>query len=90
MKAASFIKRYMAIGSRSQFATVAFTGGALAYSNEVFRDKLKHLLAAQPNCSLCDTAEQQAADLDKILRESGGMLSQEELVDMMMKKKNTL
>lgn len=28
--------------------------------------------------------------MDKIFRESGGMLSQEELVEMVMKKKNTL
>jgi hypothetical protein len=29
-----------------------------------------------------------AADLDKIFKESGGMLSQEELMEMVMKKKN--
>ena len=36
------------------------------------------------------SAEETAAELDKIFKEEGGMLSQEELMEMVMKRKNTL
>lgn len=38
----------------------------------------------------CASAEEQAADLERIFKESGGMMSQEELLELVMKKKNQL
>ena len=78
------------IKSRARFATAAFTGTALAYQNEDFRENVnKTILGQQLLANECaGSAEEMAADLDKIFKESGGMLSQEELMEMVMKKKN--
>lgn len=41
-------------------------------------------------CATTEEVEQQAADLEKIFKESGGMMSQEELLELVMKKRNSL
>lgn len=47
----------------------------LAYKNESVRDMIQDFTFAQDRIGECASAEEQAAELDKILKESGGMIS---------------
>jgi len=66
----------------SRFATAALAGGALAYSNQQIRDKM--LFNNRGKMHECATAEEEAAELEKIFKEGGGMMSQEELMELVM------
>lgn len=82
MKGALLIKKCTMHKGSTKFAATALTGAALAYSNEDFREKLQAIVAGPLTSHECATADEAAADLEKIFKESGGMISQEELMEM--------
>ncbi len=90
MKGAFLIKKYSMHKSNARFTAAGLTGAALAYGNKEFREKLQTTLAGPLTSHECATAEEQAADLEKIFKESGGMMSQEELMELVMSRKNRL
>lgn len=73
-----------------RFTSAALAGAALAYSNQDFRERLQTIVAGPLTSNECATAEEQAADLDKIFKESGGMASQEELLEAVVQRKHRL
>lgn len=85
------MRKYSTVKARARYATVAMAGVALAYQNEDFRQQLSDTVFGRQLANECgESAEEAAAELDKIFKESGGMLSQEELMEMVMKKKNQM
>lgn len=90
MKGAFAIKKYALNHGNSRFAAAALSGAALTYTNKDVREKLRAIVSGPLTLNECATAEEQAADLEKIFKESGGMISQEELMEMVMAKKSAL
>ena len=90
MKGVQLFKKQSMYRSKAKYGAAALSGAMLAYKNDQFREEVQRLACGPLKANECATAEEQAADLEKIFKESGGMLSQEELMELIMKKKNTL
>ena len=91
MKGAFAIKKYAINHGNSRYAAAALSGAALTYTNKDVREKIRAIVAGPLTSNECaSSAEEQAADLEKIFKESGGMISQEELMEMVMAKKSAL
>lgn len=62
-------------GGKYYYGGAAVATAVLAYKNESVRDMIQDFTFAQDRIGECASAEEQAAELDKILKESGGMIS---------------